>query len=60
MSVVSYREILPRTYSHKLGEAPRATTKWVITVSQPIGHQTAINTVGIFHGTARLKQPWRC
>ena len=51
MSVVSYREIQPRTYQHKLGEAPRATTKWVITVTEPIGHQTAINTVGIFHGT---------
>jgi hypothetical protein len=51
MSVVSYREILPRTYSHKLGEAPRGTSKWAITVSQPIGHQTAIDTVGIYHGT---------
>lgn len=51
MSVVSYREILPRTYSHKLGEAPRGTSKWAITVTEPIGHQTAIDTVGIYHGT---------
>ena len=33
MSVVSYREVLPRTFSHKLGEPPRAGTRWVITVT---------------------------
>jgi len=52
MSVVSYREVLPRTFSHKLGEPPRAGTKWVITVSEPISHQTAIDTIGIVHGSA--------
>lgn len=52
MSVVSYREVLPRTFSHRLGEPPRAGTKWILTVSEPITHQAAINAVGIFHGTA--------
>ena len=52
MSVVSYREVLPRTFQHKLGDPPRATTKWAVTVSEPVAHQTIINTVGILHGTA--------
>ena len=52
MSVVSYREVLPRTFQHRLGEPPRAGTKWAITVSEPISHQTAINAIGILHGTA--------
>jgi hypothetical protein len=51
MSVVSYREILPRTFQHRLGEPPRATTKWNVTVSAPVGHQTIINTIGILHGS---------
>ena len=52
MSVVSYREVLPRTFSHKLGEPPRAGTRWVITVTEPITHQAALNTIGIFHGSS--------
>ena len=51
MAVVSYREVLPRTFAHKLGEAPTAQTKWVVTVSAPVNHQTIINAVGILHGT---------
>ena len=52
MSVVSYREVLPRTFQHRLGEPPRASTKWVITVSQPVSTQTALDAIGIYHGTA--------
>jgi hypothetical protein len=51
MAVQSYREILPRTFAHKLGEAPTAQTKWNVTVSEPVPHQTIINAIGIFHGT---------
>lgn len=52
MSVVSYREVLPRTFQHRLGEPPRAGTKWVLTVSQPVSTQTALDTIGIYHGTS--------
>lgn len=51
MSVVSYREVLPRTFTHKLGEPPRAGTKHVLTVSEPVTHQAALNTIAIFHGS---------
>jgi hypothetical protein len=52
MSVVSYREVLPRTFQHRLGEPPRAATKWVITVTEPVSTQTALDTIGIYHGSS--------
>jgi hypothetical protein len=51
MSVVNYREVLPRTFRHRLGEAPVATRVVNITVTEPIAHQTAIDAVGIVHGS---------
>jgi len=51
MAVQSYREILPRTFAHKLGAAPTAQIKWSVTVSEPVPHQTILNAIGIFHGT---------
>jgi hypothetical protein len=51
MSVLSSREVLPRTFSHKFGESPTAERKFMLTLSAPVGHQQVLNTVGIFHGT---------
>jgi hypothetical protein len=51
MAYVSHREVLPRTFRHRLGEAPVATRVLNITVTEPIAHQLAINTVGIVHGS---------
>lgn len=50
MTVLSYREVLPRTLSHKFGEAPTAEQKYVCTLNGATGTQEIINTVGIFHG----------
>ena len=50
MSVVNFREVLPRTFSHKFGESPTAERKFVLTLSQPVGHQQALDAVGIYHG----------
>ena len=50
MAVLSYREVLPRTLSHKFGEAPTAELKYVCTLDGATGTQEIINTVGIFHG----------
>ena len=50
MSVLSFREILPRTFQHRIGEAPTAERKFVATVSDSaIAHQTVINAIGIGH-----------
>jgi hypothetical protein len=51
MSVIGYREVLPRTMSHRIGEAPTAERKFAITVSEPVSHQTIIDTIGILHGS---------
>jgi len=50
MAVIGYREVLPRTGSHKFGEAPTAELKFVATVDAPTPTQTVVNAIGIFHG----------
>jgi hypothetical protein len=50
MAIIGYREVLPRTFSHKFGESPTAELKFVVTTDAPESHQTLLNTVGIFHG----------
>jgi hypothetical protein len=52
MAVVSSREILPRTFSHKFGESPAAEIKYALTLDGPTAHQTMLDSVGIYHGTA--------
>jgi hypothetical protein len=52
MAVLSYREILPRTFSHKFGESPTAEIKYGITLDGPTSTQDILNAVGIFHGAA--------
>lgn len=52
MAVKSWREILPRTFNHKLGSAPTAQMKYKLTLDGPTPHQVILNTVGILHGTA--------
>jgi hypothetical protein len=51
MPVLSYREVIPRTFSHRFGESPTAEIKYHLTTDGPVGTQEALNTVGIFHGT---------
>lgn len=58
MAIISYREVLPRTFSHKFGEAPTAERKFVITVDEPTPTQTAIGSVGIFHGSQHPEYPY--
>lgn len=50
MAVISYREVIPRTFSHRFGESPTAERRVVVTVDEPTDHQTIINAVGITHG----------
>jgi hypothetical protein len=52
MAVISYREVIPRTASHKFGESPTAERKYIITVNEPTATQTLVNAVGIFHAAA--------
>jgi hypothetical protein len=52
MAVIGYREVLPRTFTHRFGESPTAERKFVVTTDAPESHQTLLNAVGIFHGAS--------
>lgn len=58
MAIISYREVLPRTFTHRFGEAPSAERKFVLTVDEPTATQTAISTVGILHGSQHPEFPY--
>jgi hypothetical protein len=51
MAVINFREVLPRTFQHKFGEAPTSERKFVATLDVPTPHQQILNSIGIFHGT---------
>lgn len=51
MAVTSFREVLPRSGSHRFGEAPTAERKFVATVDGPTPITEVANAIGIFHGS---------
>lgn len=58
MAVLSYREVLPRTFQHKFGESPTAEMKFVVTLDQPTPTQDIINAVGYVHGSPHPEHPF--
>jgi len=58
MTVISHREVLPRTFQHRFGESPTAERKWIVTVDQPTPHQEVIDAVGIVHGSFHPEYPY--
>lgn len=58
MAVLSFREVLPRTFQHKFGESPTAEMKFVVTVDEPTPTQQAINAVGYVHGSSHPEFPY--
>lgn len=50
MAVIGFREVLPRTYQHKLGDGPTASRTFVATVDAPTLTSEVIASVGIDHG----------
>lgn len=52
MAVLSAREILPRSFTHRFGEAPTSEIRYAVTVDGPTAHQDILNYVGIFHGSS--------
>lgn len=51
MSILSFREVLPRTFNHKFGEAPTAERKFVVSLSEPAATQAILNHIGILFGS---------
>ena len=58
MAVLTYREILPRLFSHRIGEVPNAERKFVVTVDSATDHQSCINQVNIKHGDPHPEYPY--
>lgn len=50
MAVLGYREILPRTFEHRLGGQPTAGRVFVATVDSPTPTSTVVDAIGIQHG----------
>lgn len=58
MAVISFREILPRTFSHKFGESPTATRVVNATLDGATNTQDVLNAIGIFHGALHPEYPY--
>lgn len=53
MAVVSYREIVGRSFQHRFGDAPTAELRYVVTLDDPAtATQDILNAVGIAHGSS--------
>lgn len=61
MAVLSFREVIPRTFRHRFGDAPQADRKFVVSLDGATGNQEILNAVGIFHGAIHPEYPYlRC
>jgi len=59
VSVLSFREISGRTFSHRFGEAPNAERKFVLTLDNTAPTVAeAANAIGIFHGSPHPEYPF--
>lgn len=52
MAVLSFREIVPRSFQHRFGESPSAEIRYHATTDGPTNTQDVLNTIGIFHGAS--------
>lgn len=49
--VLGYREILPRSYEHRLGDSPTASRVFAVTVDEPVASSVVLAAIGIVHGS---------
>lgn len=58
MAIITGREVIPRTFSHKFGESPTAEIKYHVTTSAPVLTQAVLDYIGIKHGTSHPEYPY--
>jgi hypothetical protein len=59
MSVLSFREVVGRTLSHRFGEPPSSERKFVLTLDNTAPTVAEIaNAIGIFHGSPHPEYPF--
>lgn len=52
MAVLSFRELVGRTFQHRFGESPTSEIRYALTLDDPnTSHQEMLNAVGISHGS---------
>lgn len=52
MAVLSSREVIPRSYEHRLGGKPTASRVYIATVDGPTPSSQIISAIGIQHGSS--------
>jgi len=61
MSVLAFREVLPRTFRHRFGDPPQAERKFTVSLTAPVANQQILDSVGIFFGALHPEYPYlRC
>lgn len=59
MSVVSFRELVGRTLTHRFGEAPTAQRRFVVSLDSPSASVAEVaSVIGIFHGAVHPEYPF--
>ena len=57
-NILSHREVLPRTFEHRLGGAPTASRRFSLTLVEPVQHQDLLDTINIKHGDSHPEFPY--
>jgi hypothetical protein len=58
MAVLSWREVMPRTFQQRFGESPTAERKFVATLDEPTPTQQIISQIGILFGSQHPEFPY--
>jgi hypothetical protein len=58
MAVLSFREVMPRTFQQRFGESPTAERKFAVTLDEPTPTVQIINAVGILFGSQHPEFPY--
>lgn len=61
MAVLSFREVIPRTFRHRFGDSPQAERKFTVSLDNATSNEEILNSIGIFHGAVHPEYPYlRC
>ena len=58
MAVLSFREVMPRTFQQRFGDSPTAERKFVATLDEPTPTQEIISQIGILFGSQHPEFPY--
>lgn len=59
-AILGAREVIPRSYEHRLGDSPTATRVFVVTVDEPVSSGLVLAYLGISHGSPHPEHMLTC